>query len=124
MWGLMVALVLSVALNIGMGVAFVDQQKEAAVTEAQQLDRIKVVENERDAKAQVAEECSSAVAVLAGDAKDRKAQGDQARAAVQPQVVKHKAAADALLAKPAPVLGDVCASAQGRVDEWLIGRVR
>ena len=76
-------------------------------------------EEERDTARQAASACSDAVDDLRKLADDRAKEAATARATAAAQARAAAQRADAILAAPAAVPGDDCASAQVRVESWL-----
>ena len=114
------ALAISVAANAALGWAYLGQRDDT--TEARTA--LRDMEGQRDGVRQAASACSDSVDDLRelADKRAREAAPDRAAAASTAQ--GHNQRADAILATPAPVPGDACASAQTRVDEWLKGRAK
>ncbi|AVS97312.1 hypothetical protein C8232_10755, partial [Paracidovorax avenae] len=71
-----------------------------------------------------AQACSTAVEQLHTLAERRAREAETARRAAGARASAHDRKADAILAAPPAVPGDVCASAQVRVDAWLKGRAQ
>ncbi len=71
-----------------------------------------------------AQACSTKVDELRTLAGKRAQEAAPARRAAADRAASHNRQADAILAAPAAVPGDACASAQVRVDAWLQGRAR
>lgn len=114
------ALAISVAANAALGWAYLGQRDDT--TEARTA--LRDMEGQRDGIREVASECSASVDDLRKLADRRYIVAAPARAAAASTAQGHNQRADAILATPAPVPGDACASAQTRVDEWLKGRAK
>jgi hypothetical protein len=114
----LIALAISVAANAALGWAYLGQRDDT--TEARTA--LRDMEGQRDGARQAASACSDSVDDLRelADQRAREAAPDRAAAASTAQ--GHNQRADQILATPAPVPGDACASAQARVDSWLQGR--
>lgn len=115
-----IALVISVAANAAMGWAYLGQRDDAAVAKTALRD----MEGQRDGIRQVASECSASVDDLRKLAERRYVVAAPARAAAASAAQGHNQRADVILSTPAPVPGDVCASAQARVDDWIKERAK
>lgn len=100
------ALVISAALNLLAGWAWLDQRDTVATLRT-------------DAKA-----CSSAVDDLRALADKRQREAKAARVLAEQRARSHNRRADAILATPPAVPGDDCQSAQVRVADWLKGRTQ
>jgi hypothetical protein len=111
MQALLVSLGLSVAGNAALGWAWVGAREKAATTTLQ-----------RDDARAVASACSDATDDLRELADKRAAEAKKAQAAARFVALGHQARAQTILATPATVPGDACASAQARIDGWLKGR--
>lgn len=111
MQALALALVLSVAGNAGLGWAWLRAR-----------DAVTRTTGERDSARADASACSDGVADLRelADERGRRAKAAQATAAERRR--QQEALAQLILSTPAAVPGDVCASAQARVDSWMRGR--
>lgn len=72
----------------------------------------------------MASACSDATDDLRELADKRKLEAKGAREQANAVAVEHEKRADAILAKPDPVPGDSCASAQLLVDDWIAERVK
>lgn len=81
-------------------------------------------EKERDTAQQEASACSDAVDDLRTLADQRAREAATARATAATQAHAAAQRADAILAAPAAVPGNDCASAKVRVDRWLQGRAQ
>ncbi|AVQ83831.1 hypothetical protein [Variovorax sp. PMC12] len=108
---LLVALGLSVAGNAVLGWAWVGAREKAATSVLQ-----------RDDARAAASACSDATDDLRDLADKRAAEAKKAQAAARTVALGHQVSAQTILATPAAVPGDACASAQVRVDGWLRGR--
>lgn len=115
---LIVALAISVSANAALGWAYLGQRDDT--TEARTA--LRDMEGQRDGARQAASECSDSVDDLRELADKRARDAAPARAAAASNAQGHNQRADTILSTPAPVPGDVCASAQARVDSWLQGR--
>jgi len=113
-----ILLAASLAANMLVGWAYLGQRDATAVAETTLHD----MRGQRDGAREAASTCSDAVDDLRTLADSRKKEADGARRAAAKRVENHNQRADAILAAPPAVPGDVCASAQVRVDEWLMGR--
>lgn len=102
------ALALSLAANGALGAAWLHTRDAATRTTG-----------ERDSARADASACSDGVADLRdlADERGRSAKAAQAKAAERRR--QQEAMAQLILSTPAPVPGDVCASAQARVDSWM-----
>ena len=110
----------SLAANAVLGWAYLDQRDEAATARAE----LRGMEGQRDGARQAASACSDSVDDLRELANLRGREAAQARAAAAGKAHGHNQRADQILATPAPIPGDACASAQTRVDDWLKGRAK
>ena len=72
----------------------------------------------------MASACSDATDDLRELADKRKLEAKGAREQANAVAVEHEKRADAILAKPDPVPGDSCTSAQLLVDDWIAERVK
>ena len=115
---MIVALAISVAANAALGWAYLGQRDETATA----LADLRGMEGQRDGARQAASACSDSVDDLRELADQRAREAAAARAAAAGTARDHNQRADQILASPAPVPGDACASAQVRVDSWLQGR--
>ncbi|WP_234197152.1 hypothetical protein [Pseudacidovorax sp. NFM-22] len=108
---LALALVVSLAANAGLGAAWLHARDAATRTTG-----------ERDSARADASACSDGVADLRdlADERGRRAKAAQDTAAQRRR--QQEAMAQLILSTPASVPGDVCASAQARVDSWTRGR--
>ena len=113
-----IALAISVAANAALGWAYLGQRDDTATAQAD----LRGMEGQRDGARQIASECSDSVEALRDLAAQRVRDAAPARAAAAGKAQGHNQKADTILSTPAPVPGDVCASAQARVDDWLKGR--
>ncbi|SIQ01390.1 hypothetical protein [Pseudacidovorax sp. RU35E] len=105
------ALVLSLGCNAGLGWAWLHARDAATRTLG-----------ERDSARADASACSDGVADLRDLADERHRVAKAAQAAAAERRRQQEAMAQLILSTPA-VPGDVCASAQARVDSWIRGRV-
>lgn len=112
------ALIASAALNVGLGVAWLNARDNTVKARQQ----VTVVAGERDAARLTAQECSEATDALRKLADERAREADKARAQARKAAAGRNARADAILSAPPAVPGDDCASARVRVDQWLKGR--
>lgn len=117
---ILIALAISVAANAALGWAWLGQRDETATAKAD----LRAMEGQRDGARQAASVCSDSVDDLRELADKRARDAAPARAAAASTAQGHNQRADQILATPAPVPGDLCASAQARVDEWLKGRAK
>lgn len=108
---LLLALSLSVAVNAALGWAWIGTREKAATSVLQ-----------RDDARAAATACSDATEDLRDLADKRAAEAKKAQAAARLMALDYQARAQAILATPAAVPGDACASAQARIDGWLKGR--
>lgn len=113
-----VALAISVAANAFLGWVYLGQRDETATAQAD----LRAMEGQRDGARQAASACSDSVDDLRELADKRAREAAPARAAAASTAQVRNQRADEILAAPSPVPGDVCASAQARVDSWLQGR--
>ena len=117
---ILIALAISLTVNAALGWAYLSQRDETATVRAD----LRGMEGQRDSARQAASACSDSVDDLRELADRRGREAAQARAAAAAKAQSHNKRADQILATPAPVPGDVCASAQARVVEWLKGRAQ
>ncbi len=117
---MLVMLGISLAANGLLGWAYLGQRDDTAVAKTALRD----MEGQRDGARQAASACSDSVDDLRELADKRARDAAPARAAAASAAQGHNQRADLILSTPAPVLGDACASAQARVDEWLKGRAK
>ena len=110
----------SLAANAVLGWAYLGQRDETAAARAD----LRGMEGQRDGARQAASACSDSVDDLRELADRRAREAVAARAAAAGAARDHNQKADAILAAPASVPGDACASAQARVDDWLNGRAK
>lgn len=115
---ILIALVISLTANAALGWAYLGQRDDT--TEARTA--LRDMEGQRDGARRAASECSDSVEALRELADKRARDAAPARAAAAGKAQGHNQRADVILSTPAPVPGDVCASAQTRVDDWLKGR--
>lgn len=113
-----IVILLSLAVNAVLGWAYLGQRDETATARAD----LRGMEGQRDGARGAASACSDSLDDLRELADRRARDAVPARAAAAAAAQGHNQRADAILAAPAPVPGDVCASAQTRVDDWLKGR--
>lgn len=117
---MLVVLAISVAANAALGWAYLGQRDDTTTAQAALRD----MEGQRDGAREAASACSDSVEALRELADQRGRDAAQARAAAAAKALGHNQRADQILAAPAPVPGDACASAQARVDSWLQGRAQ
>lgn len=115
-----IVLLISLAANGALGWAYLGQRDDTTQAKTA-LNDMRV---QRDGISEAAGECSASVDDLRKRAELRYNVAAPARAAAASTAQNHNRRADAILAAPAPVPGDACASAQARVDDWLKGRVQ
>lgn len=115
-----IIILLSLAANAVLGWAYLGQRDDT--TQAQTA--LRDMEGQRDGARGAASACSDSVEALRELADKQAREGAAMRAAAAGKAKGHNQRADAILAAPATVPGDVCASAQARVDEWLKGRAQ
>ncbi|QOQ81105.1 hypothetical protein INP81_17365 [Comamonas thiooxydans] len=115
---LAVALLLSLAGNVGLSLIYVGQRDAATLAKS---DADHAADKESLARAS-ADVCTTAVDALQLVGEGLKRERDQARAQAAAVAAGHKARADKILSTPAAVPGDACASAQVRVAELLASR--
>lgn len=115
---ILIALAISLAANGVLGWAYLGQRDDTATAKAD----LRAMEGQRDGARQAASACSDSVDDLRDLADKRARDAAPARAAAASAAQGHNQRADVILSTPAPAPGDVCASAQARVDEWLKGR--
>lgn len=115
---LALALLLSLAGNVGLSLMYVGQRDAATLARA---DADHAGEKESLARGS-ADVCTKAVEALQLVGEGLKRERDQARAQAAAVAAGHKARADKILSTPAAVPGDACASAQARVAELLAAR--
>ncbi|CAN7473619.1 hypothetical protein [Variovorax paradoxus] len=108
---LALALAVSVVGNAALGWAWIGAREAVATTAL-----------ERDNARASASACSDATDDLRTLADKLAADAKRAQAAAHLAAVDHQARAQTILATPAAVPGDACASAQVRIDGWLKGR--
>lgn len=118
MSALHIVLLLSLASNIALAVA--NLQQRDATTEAR--SEALAMQQQRDGIRSAASACSAGVEQLAKAGEERAAAAAPARQAAASRAAVRNRKADTILAAPATVPGDACASAQARVDGWLKGR--
>lgn len=117
---ILIALAISVAANVALGWAYLGQRDDNTTARSELRD----MQGQRDGARQAASACSDSVDDLRELADKRAREAAPARAAASDIAKTHNQRADTILATPAPVPGDVCASAQARVDSWLKGRAK
>lgn len=115
---LALALLLSLAGNVGLALLYVSQRDAATLARS---DADHAGEKESLARGS-ADVCTKAVEALESVGRGLKQERDQARAQAAAVAAGHKARADKILSTPAAVPGDACASAQARVAELLASR--
>ncbi|GGH62078.1 hypothetical protein GCM10010975_26410 [Comamonas phosphati] len=115
---LALALLLSVLGNVGQGLLYL-RQRDAATLARSDADHAGDTASLARASADV---CTKAVDALSDVNKGLQAERDQARRQAAAAARGHSARADKILATPAAVPGDACASAQARVAELLASR--
>jgi len=111
MQALLVALGISLAGNAALGWAWVGAREKAATSVLQ-----------RDDARAAATACSDATEDLRDLADKRAAEAKKAQALARSLALDHQARAQTILATPAAMPGDACASAQARIEDWLRGR--
>lgn len=116
--GLSIALGLSVLANVGAGYVYL-QQRDALTIAGNDLEH--AAGDTATARA-AADACSASVEALATSAAVMASQLEAARTAAAQRAGHHYAKADKILATPAAVPGDACASAQKRVADILASR--
>jgi hypothetical protein len=116
--GLGIALGLSVLANTGAGYVYL-QQRDALTAAANNLEH--AAGDTAIARA-AADACSASVESLAASAAVMASQLEAARADAAQRAGRHYTKADKILATPAAVPGDACASAQKRVADLLAKR--
>ena len=116
--GLGIALGLSVLANAGAGYVYL-QQRDALTIAGNNLEH--AAGDTATARA-AADACSASVEALATSAAVMASQLEAARTAAAQRAGQHYAKADKILATPAAVPGDACASAQKRVANILASR--
>lgn len=118
--GLVVALGVSVLANAGAGYVYL-QQRDALTVAAKNLEH--AAGDTATARA-AADACSASVEAMAVSAAVMASQLEAARTAAAAQAKVHNTKADKILAMPAAVPGDDCASAQKRVADILADRTQ
>lgn len=116
--GLGIALGLSALANIGAGYVYL-QQRDALVIAGNNLTH--AAGDTATARA-AADACSASIGALATSAAVMASQLEAAREAAATQAGQHYKRADKILATPAAVPGDACASAKKRVADILASR--
>lgn len=114
------ALLVSLLCNVLLTRAYLGQRDAATTARAS----VGEMTQQRDGARDLAAACSDAVDDLRELADKRKREGEAARASAAAKARTHEQRADKILAAPAAVPGDACASAQHRVDNWLQGRAK
>lgn len=109
----------SMAANVLLGVAWLNQREELAAQAQIYHAQTQRLEEQRQTAMDAAQMCSSQVERLAAQAKRRAAEADAARVVAAQQAAQHNLRADAVLSAPAAVPGDDCASAQVRAEQWI-----
>lgn len=117
---MLLALGLSLAVNALLGWAYLGQRDDTTTAQAALRD----MEGQRDGAREAASACSDSVEGLRELEEQRGRDAARARAAAAGKALGYNQRADQILAAPAPVPGDACASAQARVDSWLKGRAQ
>lgn len=115
-----VVAVLALAGNAGQARLYLGLRDELVLAKAATSAR----EKELDTARQEASACSDAVDDLRTLANERAKEAATARATAAAQARMAAQRADAILAAPAAVPGNDCASAQVRIDSWLQGKVQ
>lgn len=110
-----VVAVLAVVGNAGQAWLYLELRDDLVLAKAATDTR----EQERDTARQAASACSDAVDDLRTLADERAKEATTARATAATQAHAAAQRADAILAAPAAVPGNDCASAQVRVERWL-----
>ncbi len=116
---LQILLVVLVASNALTGWAWLGERDAATTARAETL----AMQQQRNGIRSAASACSVGVEQLAVAAEQRATAAAPARQAAASRAAAHNQKADTILAAPAAVPGDACASAQARVDEWIKGRL-
>ena len=117
---LQIILLVSLAANALLGWAYLGERDDATEARAAASAKGQELAGVRGA----AEACSSSVDEMRKLASKRAETAAPARRAAADRAADLNRQADLILAAPAPVPGDACASAQHRVDAWLQGRAR
>lgn len=115
---LAVALLLSLASNGFLAWAYLGQRDATTAAREQQEQTL----TERNDARVLSDACNKATQELRTLADQRQREADAARQRLRQQASAHEKRADAVLAVPAAVPGDACASAQAVVADWLSGR--
>lgn len=115
-----VVAVLAVVGNAGQAWLYLELRDDLVLAKAATDTR----EQERDTARQAASACSDAVDDLRTLADERAKEATTARATAATQAHAAAQRADAILAAPAAVPGNDCASAKVRVEHWLQGRAQ
>lgn len=112
-----VVLLLSIALNVTLGAAYLHHRDEAAAALAK-------ANAQRDQARADAEACSDATNALQEQARKRAAAAAPPRAAAAAAARTHQGRADQTLGLQPSKPADLCASMQAMGDDWLQGRAR
>ena len=112
--GAIIALAFSLLLN-ACGIAGYLKQRDAL---AQTRAQLQAARDDSTTARAAASACSAAVEDLQTTATRLAGERDTARAAAAAKANGHSTRADAVLAAPAPVPGDACASAAARFAGW------
>lgn len=115
-----VVALLSLLGNVGQAQLYLGLRDDLVLAKAATNSR----EQERDTARQAASACSDATDGLRDLADQRSREADTARATAAAQARMTAQRADAILAAPAAVPGNDCASAKVRVEHWLQGRAQ
>ncbi len=115
-----VALLVSLLGNVILTRAYLGKRDDATEARAEVSAKTQEIAGVRGA----ALACSSKVDELRTLADRRASEAETARRAAGARAAAHDRKADAILAAPPAVPGDVCASAQVRVDAWIKGRAQ
>lgn len=116
---LVLALLASLAGNVLLARAYLDQRDHATVA----ISDAGHVAAERDGARSAAQACSDGVDSLAGAAAQREATAAPARAGAAGQATALNARADYTLSRPLPA-GEACAGLQALGDDWLQERAK
>lgn len=116
--GLAAALAISLLANAGAGYLYL-QQRDALAIAGNNLEH---AAGDAATALAAADACSASVEALATSAAVMASQLEAARTAAAQRAGQHYAKADKILATPAAVPGDACASAQKRVANILASR--
>lgn len=115
---LVIALACSLLLNLFAGAAYLKQRDALVHTRAQ----VQVAQDGETEARETAAACSASIDSLDLAAGLMQLERDAARALAASKAKGHNARADAVLAAPAPVPGDACASAAARFADWQVQR--